>query len=81
MNDVKKYLETKELRLSKNMNGYEITYSYLCAMLDEFAKQQVKKLTIDDVSKRDLLNEILTKMQDTDDDRHFGIVNNYLNGC
>lgn len=46
MDDVKKYLETKELRLSKNMNGYEIPYSYLCVMLDEFAKQQVKKLTI-----------------------------------
>jgi hypothetical protein len=38
MNNVQKFLEEKELILSKNMYGYEIPYSYLCKLLEEYAE-------------------------------------------
>lgn len=46
MTEEQKYLETKKLNLNKHMNGYDIPYSYLCAILKEYAEMQVKKLTI-----------------------------------
>lgn len=46
MTEEQKYLETKKLNLNKHMNGYDIPYAYLCAILKEYAEMQVKKLTI-----------------------------------
>jgi len=40
---VKKFLESKDLKLSRDMNGYEIPYSYLCAMLEDYAELNCKK--------------------------------------
>jgi len=81
MTEEQEYLETKKLILSKNMNGYEIPHSYLCNMLEEFTQQQVKKLNIDDVSKRVILDKMINEMQEVDDEHHLSIACKYLNDC
>lgn len=61
MKEVKKYLETKKLTLSKEMNGYLIQYSYLCNMLKEFANKQSK-----DKQLAEIRNELLLGVENSD---------------
>jgi hypothetical protein len=39
--NVEKFLESKDLKLSRDMNGYEVTYSYLCKLLQDYAELRV----------------------------------------
>ena len=39
--NIEKFLESKDLKLSRDMNGYEITYSYLCKLLQDYAELRV----------------------------------------